>query len=296
MASRCKQVFGNVLTQQLCPWRGSGGPMLGWIMQKPLRGPEERGCTAFRGGQIAAPVKFHQTRQTAAWPLPPLHTLQLRSVTLSSLPCVKARHVALISTSWREFARQSFNPREPKREVAPSDDAHIHNNQISIIGDGSIKPRRGVFCYYCLTCLRCWNFTELKITNLLGDNKSCHSASVEAKIGNSLIPRDLDIHVIFMRKSVRRSSFASKCFYFKTLSHFSKVSIDLCPHTRPVFGHDCSWCEMWVFFLNWGKSEVKDKLLWHLKEHSDLVKAYELGGWGGVWQERFLTQISTSNP
>lgn len=105
MASRWKQVFGNAPTPQLCPRWGGEGPMLDGIMQDPLRGPGEPGCSEDAARPAAAMFlrlwNFIQAGRRAVWPHPPLHTSRLRTVTLSSPPRVKARLVALISTSWR---------------------------------------------------------------------------------------------------------------------------------------------------------------------------------------------------
>lgn len=63
-----------------------------------------------------------------------------------------------------------------------------------------------------------------------------------------------------------------------------------------MIGADVRWG--W-FSWTGASSEVNGKLLWHLKEHDDLVEPYELenceGGRQGMTGS-FLTQNYTSNP
>lgn len=149
-------------------------------------------------------------------------------------------------------------------------------------------------------CCRCRIFTELKIANLLGDDKSWHSASVEAKIGISLFsaeegaPRDFGIHVILWGN---HKILLLRAFILKHSQVFSpqRLALTSVPsRTTPVW----TWLElMWDVggFPGLGPLGGKRQVVvayQGTQRPCGGLRAWDLRG----RQECFLTRNCASNP
>lgn len=152
-------------------------------------------------------------------------------------------------------------------------------------------------------CCRCRILTELKIVSLLGDDKSWHSASVEAKIGISLFsaeegaPRDFGTHVVLWGNQSELLPLLLCAFILKHSHVLSpqRLALTSVPsHTTPVW----TWLElMWDVggFPGLGPLGGKRQVVVASQGTQRPCGGLRAWDWRGR-QECFLAQNRTSNP